>query len=1672
MNAIMNKTNNGKLLAAIAVFAMIACVLAVAVPASATVTEGSSGEPIDFDAELAAYTGESPVQAVVSGLGATNAGLGNDISVTFDADTNTYYVTGTLNKQDIGYKDNDWTGMNQGDSAKVYYSYNWGYNDSSSESYKEYWALIFGTNANATYDNGVDEPQTISNATSIVLCISEENFDQKRSISYTTDNVKTTYNIDLSGVELSETSVAAGAIAVGDYVIDLPEGVTATASGNTISIIGEAVAASNGDSCENGTFGTIMNNSPGDADGYAFIQINGITLTGETVIKQTNSALSAYKDHIINNEIKQENGSWVKSKPYTSTDVENGYAFLVPKDNSTVTIAIGAETLTFNFDITSKAVAQSPTEVASLFENNDVVQYTPAAKDVIGMPDVEGKTLEIGDLSTKTQFTVNYMSADPEVTDPVTTTVFNIMGTGISIEHGSIILNGQTISGEITVSEDLVINTLEITNDNLVVNVNGDHQVTIASDVNVDGSITFNQTGTDATASVLIQDGVTVNLGTMTINENVRVNNYGSIEGGTVNVAKDGTFYSATPVNTTFKGDGTIDLSDAMETLKISDKLASSAVLKPTQNVLVNGNLTINKGEYLVITGSLEVQEGVTITINEGGLLMVYGPSASATINGTIISKGLYTGSITGIVDNEGNDIVNPAGFTYYDGKSIDVSGTINAKKATNENVRTVWIHGDSEISGTVTIDAKAVAQFGGETKVVEGGVLNINGTYAGTILNQGTVNLNGSVSTGASVAMNSTAAVLNVTALKGTNALEVTDEGLYLQTNDAGTRLTVPQTDRPANTITLQNVKGVTITEGYTYTTDDDGDRIVHNNLYIAGTLNAQDSKDEKVGSMSVTGGVLTVSGDLTIAKVDVTIGTDAKMNVTGNVYITNVDDVDFTGTGTLTVTGLVRSLDELEATGFTINAVKYEQTIENIPYYFYTNLAAAIESGEESLTVLGDLYILEDTTIPAGITVDASVNDVYVGDNERDITDITLTVANGGLLMAQKITVDATMMIENTDTGIDCNSIISDVSSTTETTAKYTNIYTALNQAQSGETVTITKSGQTDNGVVSIVRDVEIKDGVTLVVPAVNSLAISEGVTLTNNGTLDVRGSIDATDSDKDNTARFGTETVDEDNKEYAVIVNNGTIVSVAKMDYSKYQIAGAYYTINGKFYITPVEDAAAQIGNTETDSIVIYGKNTVGTVAFVGTVEEPVKVTIDATAEITADSMTVTNGTIVANGGAGVDGAELNGTYGGSTGTVVLANMTVPVGATLTIEDKAVTVSEQTSQVTYVSGDLNAITSNDSVDEEEANKQIVSSVAFEGAVTVQKTLDITMSAGFGVSNKDTVTVNGTLTIAGTDAKVDVKNVPMVIDGNVIVDNAGELVGDVSVLGNLDVKDKTDKTAAGTTDIGKLMIGAADYNYGTDVAASVSGTFSAKTVFVFSKAVLDDAAAAVVGDATVKSTEFYVEDALWMTAYDLGTVNGTAITNINGVAQIKPEKLTNSTFGYWQTLEDGQYKQITDAKDVGDVDAVYAYVNYEIYTVTVFADPGIDAVYIDGKLMTSGVFRDPVNGMWAEGFQLNVAAGEHEITYKLGNYFSGEAKMTVNGTAVTGNAFTTSGTDPEDTQVTIYLQGIEASAPETPSTGGSSDDGMGLTDYLLIILVVLIVVMAIIVALRLMRS
>ena len=312
------------------------------------------------------------------------------------------------------------------------------------------------------------------------------------------------------------------------------------------------------------------------------------------------------------------------------------------------------------------------------------------------------------------------------------------------------------------------------------------------------------------------------------------------------------------------------------------------------------------------------------------------------------------------------------------------------------------------------------------------------------------------------------------------------------------------------------------------------------------------------------------------------------------------------------------------------------------------------------------------------------------------------------------------------------------------------------------------------------------------------------------------------------------------------------------------------------------------------------------------------------------------------------------------------------------------------------------------------------------------------------------------------------------MTVDGTLNVTEKGAItVDELTVRGTLNVasEDKEDDVAAGSASIKTLFVGIAKE---TDKAGTISyfGDASAAAVTADEIKTLANiyvsAESTIAGDLTenMNTTQFFVEDALWMTIYTVD--DNMAIDN-----SIQPGDLVNSEFSYW-TDADGNKIETSSNVDVGDVgyETVYATLNYNIYTVTVFADPGINAVYIDGQLMPKGYFQTvdtAGNIQQVAGFQLKVTAGTHEITYKLNNYFSGEANMTVNGTAVSGNTFTTSGTSDADKNVTIYLQGIEASAPETPSSG---DSGMGLTDYLLIILVVLIVIMAIMVAMRLMRS
>ena len=257
----------------------------------------------------------------------------------------------------------------------------------------------------------------------------------------------------------------------------------------------------------------------------------------------------------------------------------------------------------------------------------------------------------------------------------------------------------------------------------------------------------------------------------------------------------------------------------------------------------------------------------------------------------------------------------------------------------------------------------------------------------------------------------------------------------------------------------------------------------------------------------------------------------------------------------------------------------------------------------------------------------------------------------------------------------------------------------------------------------------------------------------------------------------------------------------------------------------------------------------------------------------------------------------------------------------------------------------------------------------------------------------------------------------------------------------------------------------------------ASVSGAIDGvKVAFVKAGASVSEATldSFKVGDV-LKSTTYVVEDKDWMTVYDK--------TGNYNIKSVNKAPVKDADFkGVWKNVKGDK----VDGQKVGDKDfeKVTADVDYEIYAIIVNPAAGIESIAIDGNLMQFGYFTDysSDNYLQSQIYYIVVKAGTHEITCKLANGYSGDAQFSLVKSAaseedgkfdasVSGNKVSVSG---DKGTVTVQITGISASGyvDPTPVVPEEKDDGMSLTDILLIVLVVLIVIMAVIVAMRLMRS
>ena len=1171
-------------------------------------------------------------------------------------------------------------------------------------------------------------------------------------------------------------------------------------------------------------------------------------------------------------------------------------------------------------------------------------------------------------------------------------------------------------------------------------------------------------------SNVTVTSGTTITLqGDVTVQNDFRL--YGTVTSATkysVDVTAGATFtaYSGATINdkVLISGEGDIDVSAAMSTMRLGDDIVSDGnTYSQSQIVLIIDSLTIKAGYSLNVNGLLIVEEGVTLTIENGATLNIGETGILATgmtVDGTVV------------VENGGNLNVNNA-------KDVTVNGSIES-----DGVFTV--NSDVTVNGEVFIDDSApengtpsqiILKAGNGFTVESTGTLTVTGQMdINGIVNKGAIALDGAVViANSTINMAADGAVVDIvsftsktTATNGIATLTVTDLGLVFDSKND-----VKVVDGKQNNIYIApvaadvGVSGILITEGVT--SEKDGDVTKYTNtMYVSGNVEAVDEREngpdvgdnDSLATIAMNGKTdLTVAADATLAfGENLTVRLNGGvMNVYGTMDVTVALGNIISGNGEINVSGMVMSGKPLATNGF-INAFHYTTGTGSSKVENYTTLATSLANGATDITYMGEVEVLETLTIPAGTTVKAETGaKMTVGD--EDNRDVVLTVANGGVVRNGNggITVMATLTFENNTDGNKGNEPITcDVTIVDGESKTYTNIYTAL-EAETG-TVTLNSGAN-----VYLDKDAEVKSGVTLVVPTGCNLYLLDEVTLTVNGTVENSGNIDNVaeiptpiTAQPTKGAGFDSET----NEDASTIVVNGVFKSLNSVAYDTYCIPGAYYQIidtEGSWYwITPVAIAAGYAAVVENGVVDIYGTNAVGDVDFTATEDAPVTITVKNGADVTFSSISLSYATLKFDENST---AEFDGTVDSADGSIVIVNANG-----FTVEGTA----DEDGSYLYLSG---------TPAQADAEGAKASVTVASGAVTIESKLTINTGVAFSIADAASVTVTGT--------NGEIESSSMTVTGTLTATDGGMIdIDTVTVRGTLTIADKDDaaKTVAGRADISTLNVGITEKDdvYSGSSAATVNAP-SAITQLTLAVVSAESTVSEKLTEKMV-STEFYVEDALWATVYALdGQTTFASTANNVTTYTINAGDLTNCVFEAWTDV-DGD--KITDAKiGATGFEKVYADLKYDIYVINLRADQNaVSSISIDGNLMQFGMIASSSTGLVADyyyGYTITLEAGSHTVQYQLANGYSGNGVLTVNGVQQSGLTFTTEGnpTDGKDTVVyELQLTGFEKSGyvPDSPDTGdsGSSDSGMTITDYLLIVLVVLIVVMAIIVAMRLMRS
>ena len=1316
-------------------------------------------------------------------------------------------------------------------------------------------------------------------------------------------------------------------------------------------------------------------------------------------------------DNLINTD---EDGTvTLEAKEYTLTSTITKPVTINGEDGSVIKISNKVE-IQANVTFNNVKFADSSSDNTAKVLLNPYVGYNAPSDVIINFDKVtfdesfKGDTIYLSPMSPTAKLTVNINDSD------CTNATFVYMANGYgavinfdnsnnadlnisagsndsAVEYGTDIIAGNSTMNNVWISNEQDVTSYTPP----TFTIPAGEELSATNDIKVEGTMNI--------------DG-TVESKTMTVTEKGNVDLMGTLKADVTTATKGSFQYNG---DATFEGklDGQ-EINTTWQTLPLIDgtviDASSSIVASPSQKVTVDGNVTVVKDGKLTISGQLVINEGATLTLQEGATVVIDG-LGTVIVNGDLVIDGAAEGA-------------KNATFTFG-GMEMTVNGYVSLDGAKSfTSTGKVTVNGTFEINdeASATLD-DAVVAAGGEI-LVYGDVITSTGK---NITNNGTITVDSeSLSTGFSVLMGD-AGVLDVV-----NAYGI-----------------ITVTDADKNGLLLEKVSGAYVTDSVVKDKDDKD----VSTLYLSGTMtyavDAQSTNDE--AEITISGGKVEVAEN-------VILGTGVTLNVEGALTVSaEMTAVDGTiigsAAGELTVTGKIVSKTEIDAKvvenkvevntkDLKINASLYKET--GTAYYVYTTLAAALDAGATSVDVLGKNTVSTDITVPVGTTVTMTEGSTLTISEEATMT-VAADERNSGRFDTSKaaedaVEVDGTLVLENSakSRAADKTKILSDTYKEVGASVTFTHIYNAVENAASGETVTVSRG--TEEGIV-LDKDLVIGQGVTLSIPSSEKVTVDNGVTVTVDGTIASEGTYVIEEAVK---ASEGVKAEPAG----ATIVNG--VFKYKTGDYAEH-IVGAYFGYDGTNAIMPLTSVPAIVNDIEGNTVTLYGQMTVGDIDL--SMYDGKGLTLVAQNDFTFGNITLGDVKFeFPEYKVGEAGKQVNVTS--VTGAIVLANGTVTLDNVYGITAQNTTDSEDVT-TSYVGGIVYAYDDPATEKSFEAGSvsidgTVTSNAKFNGKSTTNGDVSVTVIEGATLkvasNGADDITVEGTMVIAG--AGVTFKNIVV--------------TGTVSVEENVD-----DATVSGTLYVGVSVETVGDEKVITDlgVSAAVDGlTLSGE------KAIAYVAPGATAGDSFegLKSTAYYKDEALYVTAY----ISSEAADKVE-ISDITIS-IENAVFGGW-LKEDGTPVDTTSGTEpeygkVGAIEKVYANIITEIYDVQITADGGIGTVAIDGVVLKKEGSTFSPNGL--------LAAGTYEIDYMLNSGFTGDnVKITVNGQEITGNTITLSGTpDAGKTSmvISISIYGTEPVAGSGQIVVNNGSDDMSLTDILLIVLVVLIVIMAVIVALRLMRS